>query len=256
MKIFFNTSTGNCLYVAKKIQSHFEECELLSIPQELKKENFNLNDDIIGFIYPVHYAGVPMVVYDFLEHVKINPNSYIFAIGVSGGGKADVSFYQVSQLLGRSLNNTLEVRYISNYTRMGTNPTEKRAKDAIEKYDDKIEQFAEAIKNRENNIKNFKGGLGNLEYKIFKNVLKNRDKKFNVNDKCISCGMCAKICPVDNVALVDGRPQWNGNCVDCMACINICPKEAINIGKSTIKKNRYRNPYISRNELIDFDGKN
>lgn len=64
--------------------------------------------------------------------------------------------------------------------------------------------------------------------------------------------MCKKICPVDNIVLEDGKPKWNGKCTDCMACINICTKEAINIGKSTIKKNRYRNPYISRNELIAY----
>lgn len=256
MKIFVYTSTGNCLYVAKKVQSHFEKCELLSISQEYKKQNYNIDDDVIGFIYPIHYAGLPILAHSFFEHLKINPDSYIFTIGVSGGGKSDVSFYQVSKLLGRTLNNSLEVRYISNYTRLGTNPTESRAKEAIGKYDDIIDQFAESVKNKENNIKQFKGKIIDFEYNIFVKILRDRDKKFNVNDKCISCGMCEKICPIDNVKLVDGKPQWNGKCVDCMACINICPKEAINIGKSTIKKNRYRNPYISRNELIDFEGKN
>lgn len=252
MKIFFNTSTGNCLYVAKKIQSHFEACELLSIPQELKNENFNIDDEVIGFIYPIHYAGVPVVVYDFLSKINVNKNSYVFAIGVSGGGRADTAFYQTGELLGRNLNNALEVRYISNYTRAGRNPTEDRAKEAIKKYDDKIEQFAESVKKKINNITNFKGGIGNVEYKVFKDLIKNKDKKFNVNDNCISCGMCEKICPVDNIVFVDGKPKWNGKCTDCMGCINICPKEAINIGKSTIKKNRYRNPYISRNELTAY----
>ena len=48
----------------------------------------------------------------------------------------------------------------------------------------------------------------------------------------------------------NNKPKWSGKCTDCMACINICPKEAINIGKSTIKKNRYLNPYIKREELL------
>ncbi|MBE6062705.1 MAG: 4Fe-4S ferredoxin [Clostridium butyricum] len=255
MKIFFCTSTGNCLYVAKKIQSHFENCELFSISQELKNKNFNIDDDIIGFIYPIHYAGVPIVVYDFLKKVKINKDSYIFAIGVSGGGKADTGFYQTEKLIKRKLNNTLEVRYISNYIRVGRNPTEDRAKEAIKKYDCKLEQFTEFIKNKQENFVNYKGKIGNIEYKVFKDWIKNKDKKFNVNDKCISCGMCEKICPVDNIVIEHGKPKWNGKCVDCMACINICPKEAINIGKSTVKKNRYRNPYISRKELISYKEK-
>ncbi|MGL5480019.1 MAG: EFR1 family ferrodoxin, partial [Clostridium sp.] len=35
-----------------------------------------------------------------------------------------------------------------------------------------------------------------------------------------------------------------------MGCINICPKNAINIGNSTIRKDRYLNPFIKRDELI------
>lgn len=253
MKIFLNTSTGNCLYVAKKIQSQFEDCTLHSISKELKEKNFNIDDNIIGFIYPIHFGGVPLVVYDFLKNVKVNKNSYVFAIGVSGGGKSDTAFYQTNKLLGRDINNALEVRYISNYTKAGRNPTEERAKEAIAKYDDKIKEFAESLKNKENHITNFKGSIGNIGYKIIKDYFKNRDKNFNVNDKCINCGMCEKICPVNNITLKNGKPNWNRNCTDCMACINICPKEAINIGKSTIKKNRYRNPYITRNELLSYE---
>jgi NAD-dependent dihydropyrimidine dehydrogenase PreA subunit len=48
----------------------------------------------------------------------------------------------------------------------------------------------------------------------------------------------------------NNKPKWNGKCTDCMGCINICPKEAINIGKVTMKKNRYFNPYIKKEELL------
>ncbi|MFR1907491.1 MAG: EFR1 family ferrodoxin [Clostridium neonatale] len=250
MKILYNTATGNSLYVAKKIKYAFENCELISIPKALREKSFEIEDEMIGFIYPIHYAGVPIVMYDFLSRVKINPDAYIFAIGVSGGGGANTSFYQINKLLGRNINNYLTVKYISNYTKMGTNPTEKRAKNTIANYDSKIEEFIQSISKREEKEAAFKYGIGCFEYKIFKDVLKNKDKNFNVNENCIGCNMCEKICPVNNITIESNKPKWNGKCVDCMACINICPKKAINIGKSTIKKNRYRNPYIEASELI------
>ena len=75
------------------------------------------------------------------------------------------------------------------------------------------------------------------------NVLFNKyylkDDKFLVNDKCISCGLCEKKCPLGNVKMKDGKPLWNGNCTHCMACICNCPTQAIEYGKKSEGKRRY-----------------
>jgi len=250
MKIYYNSATGNSLYVAKIIKDQFKDCELISMSKALKENKIEISEEMIGFIYPIHCGGLPIVVNDFISRLKINKDAYVFAIGVTGGGGADMSFNQINKLLSTPISNYCTIKYISNYTRMGKNPTEERAKDAIKENENKLLQFIESLKKREHNVKDFKGGIGNLAYKMWKDYYKNKDKKFNVNDKCIGCKMCEKVCPVENVIMEDNKPKWSGKCTDCMACINICPKEAINIGKATIKKNRYINPYIRREELI------
>jgi ferredoxin len=66
------------------------------------------------------------------------------------------------------------------------------------------------------------------------------DKKFTVDaHKCIGCGKCQKVCPVDNIQ--GTPPAWlhNGRCTSCLACYHYCPEHAINYGNITRKRDQY-----------------
>ena len=44
---------------------------------------------------------------------------------------------------------------------------------------------------------------------------------------CTACGACAKICPTDAIAIMDGRMATDAaKCILCMACVHACPKQA------------------------------
>ncbi|WP_084757901.1 4Fe-4S binding protein [Defluviitalea phaphyphila] len=46
--------------------------------------------------------------------------------------------------------------------------------------------------------------------------------------KCISCGKCIKVCPMNVNMLDNKRSRENGTeCILCMECVKSCPKEAI-----------------------------
>lgn len=251
-KIFYFTSTGNSLYVGKKIKEKID-IDLVSI-SKIKDEKVVVNEDMIGIIFPLHCFSIPEIVENFIKRLDIKGNPYIFALQVTGGGSFNNGFFTIDKILkskGLKLNNFTEIKYISNYTRAGKNPTEERAKEAIKREEEKLNRFIEDLIDRKEKNKSVnKQALSMFIHNMWRYKYKNKDKHFNVNSNCISCSMCKKICPVENIDLEDGKPIWKGKCIDCMACINICPEKAINIGTKTEKKNRYKNPYINPNELI------
>ena len=69
--------------------------------------------------------------------------------------------------------------------------------------------------------------------KVFKSEL------FTASDSCVGCGLCAKMCPLNNIKITDGKPSWGTTCTHCMACLGNCPKEAIEYGDKTVNKGKY-----------------
>ncbi len=67
-------------------------------------------------------------------------------------------------------------------------------------------------------------------------------KAFRATEDCVGCGHCENICPVNNIRLTDGRPQWGRDCIHCMACISHCPTEAIEYGKNSRGQHRWQCP--------------
>jgi ferredoxin len=65
---------------------------------------------------------------------------------------------------------------------------------------------------------------------------------FHVNGACTACGQCARLCPAHNITLVEGRPVWGEDCELCLRCLHLCPTEAIQLGKLTQGKLRWRGP--------------
>ena len=78
---------------------------------------------------------------------------------------------------------------------------------------------------------------------------KNAAKKYIIDDSCILCGTCAKVCPANNIKVTD-KVIFGSNCEVCYSCIHNCPKRAIHL-KNEKSVVRFRNEHIKLNEIIE-----
>ena len=81
------------------------------------------------------------------------------------------------------------------------------------------------------------GPVNTLFYRLYVKA-----KKFCTTESCTGCGLCESLCPMNNISVKDGTPVWGKNCTHCMACICGCPMEAIEYGKVSVGKPRYKCP--------------
>lgn len=56
------------------------------------------------------------------------------------------------------------------------------------------------------------------------------------NNRCVSCGMCSKMCPNHAIEMKNflgkKRPFWTYHCENCMRCMGYCKKNAVEAGHS------------------------
>ena len=136
-----------------------------------------------------------------------------------------------------------EIKMPENYIALFSAPDKETSKQIIKEADKQIYKIISDI-NNENEFETItpsglggtiKSGITNLVfYKLFVHA-----KGFHYTDKCISCGKCETLCPLNNINLKNQKPVWGNNCTHCMACICGCPTEAIEYKNNTQNKERY-----------------
>jgi NAD-dependent dihydropyrimidine dehydrogenase PreA subunit len=65
-----------------------------------------------------------------------------------------------------------------------------------------------------------------------------KGRKVTVNkEKCIKCGLCSNLCPVNNINMKE-YPEWHDSCELCMRCLSFCPVNAVIIPGKKFKQYR------------------
>lgn len=252
--IFYFSGTGNSLKTARDIAAELGDCRVTSIPKVIDKE-VDLSPGCIGLAYPVYMFGMPLIVSKFIKQLKGAKDKYIFAVATCGGKAGNTLGQNNAELkkVGLELSAGFIIKMPGNYTPLyGAIPLDKQNK----MFDDekkRAKEIASIVKSgRRQRIEKdapLLRGLLSLIYKLASPKIPLLDKDFWADDKCTSCGICARACPVKNISISDGKPRWLHKCEQCFACLHWCPEEAIQYGKSTSGRKRYRHPDIRLEDI-------
>lgn len=212
-----------------------------------------IEDDKVGIIAPVYAGDMPQMVYEFLSKAKIK-TKLLFFICTYGTSYSVAKLNAINAIseMGLQLNYVNAVKMVDNY--LPGFEIKNQLKNISKKdIEGQLEKICGDINNSINNVSkiNF---LQKILLLIVKNTMgkalidKNAAKKYIVDDTCILCGTCAKVCLANNISVSD-KVTFGHDCEVCYSCIHNCPKRAIYL-KNEKSAVRFRNEHIELNEII------
>jgi hypothetical protein len=76
-KLYVYTGTGNSLWIARQLALELKDAALQFMP--LLSKEIQTEADRVGIIFPVHIWGLPSHVIQFIHHLQVKPETYLFA---------------------------------------------------------------------------------------------------------------------------------------------------------------------------------
>ena len=256
-KIFYFTGTGNSLAAARSIAEGLGDSELVSIAEVFNKK-VDTSASRIGFVFPVYAWSIPCMVADFVRKLDLKKEQYIFAVAACAGtaGSTTLHLQKILKERGGELSAGFIVAEHDNSLSETPGFIKVIRKIRGRKYSSMVERLPEIL-DIVKNYREYKPDTSSWIVNIMSNMMegktgaffKKADENFRTNSGCNGCGICANICPRENIHITDQKPAWNHNCVQCMACIQWCPKEAVEYTNMAITRKHYHHPNVSLNDM-------
>ena len=255
--LYYFTGTGNSLAAAKEIAAALGDCDIVPIASLMDTPGDVVPAaERVGIVCPVYFAGLPAMVATFAERLDLTGAKYVFSVVTFGGSGDAPALQQLHAILttksGRGLDAGFGVKMPGNYVLMYEPPTGTKREKMLADAKGAFVRITDTIRKggRQDLPSSFiLQALHSLMYPRFIAGVHDKDRNFSVTDACTSCGTCAAVCPAGNIELIDQRPVWKHRCELCCACIHLCPVQAIQAGRGTAKRQRYRNPDTSIADL-------
>lgn len=251
---FYFSGTGNSLDIAKRLVDSLGFGTIRSISKYRNEQSIEINEDILGFIFPVYSQTIPSMVKTFIERLNFKSDPYIFSIATNNGGPGRANFNIAAMIKKKkhtlNFGSTVVMPGNSIIIKDYTNSIVEQHRRLVN-VNTNIEVISKHIKNMTNGeiegTREIKWYLEGIITSIARKIY-NVPKRFTIDmAKCTQCRSCVRLCPENNIQMFPS-PTFGNNCTNCLSCYHWCPQQAISLGSK--KNSHYHNPNVSMNELF------
>ena len=245
--VLYYSATGNTEYIAKEIAKRLDDQCIDLLDRIKNNDHSELHSDKPFIICaPVYVCEMPRFMSKYLKKQTFSGNKNVYFLFTSGG------YCGISGQLAKWMFRKKKMKYMGHaefkmprnyvandhYPLLPTEEVEERIINSHKMLKPVAETIKAGGKLKARHIFLFETII-TLPFNPVWSKLKYKTKDFYYTDKCIGCGKCEKLCPLNNVKLENKVPVWGNKCSHCMACIGNCPVRAIEYGTISQTKEQY-----------------
>lgn len=249
--IFCFSGSGNCLDIAKNIAKQLHDTDIIMMRSEPVVTDVR-DAERVGFVVPCFAGGLPGDVERYVASIQVDPKAYTFGVvsyaGYPGIGLSVIDRY-IPLLYWAGISHHCSCIWLLPHSLTLPMLSVEESQARSERLAAKVGEAVLAGKFRK--FAPTSNPFNALEASVWPKLCKKKAKKMQVNDACIGCGRCEKLCPKGNIRLEDGRARIGTDCIQCLSCLQFCPVQAIDLGGASVKRQRYHNIKITPDELCE-----
>jgi formate hydrogenlyase subunit 6/NADH:ubiquinone oxidoreductase subunit I/flavodoxin len=254
IKNFYFSSTGNTLWVLKQLTKNFEQAghEVQNF-DVITNANENTTDcDILGIVYPVWGSTLPYPLRDLVYALPESNGQKVILIGNAGAFSGDTGIHWKNVIEKKGY----DVIYVD-HVFMPVNsvfpgfdyfrpPSPAKKEKMVAKAETDIKRMCDEIlqgkrKYRGRNILAVLGGHGQRDF--YDPIVDKFKKEMYIDqERCTSCQLCYRTCPVEAIHRSEDHKQLHINtdeCIMCLKCYNLCPVTAALMKPESTNTKRY-----------------
>ena len=254
--ILYFSGTGNSMAISRQLAERLGEQVMplsRAVARDLSQERR------IGLVFPCYWFNAPRAVTELLPRLQLPKDAYVFIV-IPCGAQAGNAIWTVRRMLaaiGVEVAYSHKIRVPDNSAvGFGRNPNDQAWK--FDRYAGRMERIAADIAAGVRRCHYAWWGLAGALCAIpavQRRTLPMLTPAVNA-DRCIACGICAKVCPQGNIAIRDGKACCGDDCTQCLACVHFCPQQAVEINsKPTPKAHQYHHPKVSVDDMLGNNNK-
>lgn len=247
MLMLYFSGTGNSRYIAN-LFSQKTGAECYSIEEKMDFRKAIEAHETLAFCYPIYGSYVPRIMREFVatytDKLK-DKKVIIFCTQLMFSGDGARVF---TDLLPEGYGEVIYAEHFNmpnnicnvNLFRVRNGEETKRYIKIAQKKMEHVVQDLNKGKIKKRGFNKVSHYLGKSQSAFWPEVEERSKASVKVDEDCIQCNKCVKLCPMKNLKLEDNAIQQKNNCILCYRCVNACPKKAITVLVHKKPKKQYK----------------